>query len=278
MWDAKGFEDVIALLMMASKACPTSQSALDAELRYFSFSLSTRSISSATLSDQDGTLLIKAGEHLPCGIGPGFRDRCLDAISLERWRLAAKGLVRLKLVRADYADAQPLKDIVEFCPHGVVTALHAESTTGYEWRFWYPASIVRMLYYLLFSRGVKTFIFATILLPLIYGGVHLTAWDFEFPSPAEGYLWKICSICIMSLAPVTFLTLAPVQFISAMMRRSGEHPADRGRWVSIGITLGSLILFTFSRVYLVIESFISLRDLPLGAFAATPWLQAIPHI
>ena len=37
-------------------------------------------------------------------------------------------------------------------------------------------------------------------------------------------------------------------------------------------------IYIFSRVYLVVESFISLRHLPIGVFAAVPWVQVILHI
>ena len=38
------------------------------------------------------------------------------------------------------------------------------------------------------------------------------------------------------------------------------------------------LAYSLSRVYLVVESFISLRHAPIGAYAAVPWVEAVPHI
>jgi len=32
------------------------------------------------------------------------------------------------------------------------------------------------------------------ILPLVYGGIHLSAWNFEFPTSVESLLWKLASI------------------------------------------------------------------------------------
>jgi hypothetical protein len=37
-------------------------------------------------------------------------------------------------------------------------------------------------------------------------------------------------------------------------------------------------ILTAARLYLVVESFISLRDVPAGVYATVPWAQYIPHI
>ena len=37
-------------------------------------------------------------------------------------------------------------------------------------------------------------------------------------------------------------------------------------------------LCILSRIYLVVELFTSLRNVPIGVFAALPWVQNIPHI
>ena len=38
------------------------------------------------------------------------------------------------------------------------------------------------------------------------------------------------------------------------------------------------VINSLCRLYLVAKSFASLRNLPLGAYATTPWLQAITHL
>jgi hypothetical protein len=41
-------------------------------------------------------------------------------------------------------------------------------------------------------------------MPLAYGGIHLSVWNFEFPSGTERLLWRIVSIGIATTLPVLF--------------------------------------------------------------------------
>lgn len=121
------------------------------------------------------------------------------------------------------------------------------------------------------------------ILPIIYGGIHLAAWNFDFPSQVESLLWKFSSFIIIGLAPVLFLLL----LLSLAFE---EYPTDWLfssviKWFTILsfisllslVFLGSL-LYTFARIFLVVESFISLRHVPIGVYAAVPWVQNIPHV
>lgn len=99
-----------------------------------------------------------------------------------------------------------------------------------------------------------------LLLPIAYGGIHLAAWGFEFPSPAESLLWKISCLIIMGLLAMVVL----MHWISSMELRHFAYIM--------------LILYVAARIFIVVESFISLRHVPIGVYAAVPWVQNIPHI
>ena len=43
------------------------------------------------------------------------------------------------------------------------------------------------------NKPSLTFVF---LRPLFYGGIHLSAWDFEFPTPIELALWRASGIIV----------------------------------------------------------------------------------
>ncbi|PQE04309.1 hypothetical protein CJF30_00010057 [Rutstroemia sp. NJR-2017a BBW] len=43
-----------------------------------------------------------------------------------------------------------------------------------------------------------------LLMPVIYGGIHLSVWNFEFPTVLEKLLWKIASVGITATLPVLF--------------------------------------------------------------------------
>ena len=109
------------------------------------------------------------------------------------------------------------------------------------------------------------FLTATIL-PLIYGGVHLSAWNHLFPTSIEHVLWRVSGIGIIAAFPL-YILISCFQLV------------DTG----VTVLIRPLILLEFAfyfcrRVFLVVEAFASLRRVPLGVYAAVPWVQSIPHV
>ncbi|KAK3304645.1 uncharacterized protein B0T15DRAFT_249690 [Chaetomium strumarium] len=51
-------------------------------------------------------------------------------------------------------------------------------------------------------------------LPTVYGGVHLSAWNFEFPTTVEHLLWKIMCFTIIGAVPAMLGTFAILFFIA----------------------------------------------------------------
>lgn len=53
-------------------------------------------------------------------------------------------------------------------------------------------------------------------------------------------------------------------------------------WLGLGVVelsvLGATLLYLFSRVYLVVECFISVGRLPESAFDTPSWSQYMPHL
>lgn len=47
----------------------------------------------------------------------------------------------------------------------------------------------------------------------------------------------------------------------------------------VGITFGvGIFIFLVARVYLLIESFIALREIPVDSYDSIPWVEAWPHM
>jgi hypothetical protein len=123
-------------------------------------------------------------------------------------------------------------------------------------------------------------------LPAVYGGVHLSAWKFEFPTPVEHLLWKIMCFIIIGAVPAmvgTLLILA-LMFLCAdgvgklMGLTSGTLTGDDLAELCYKI-VGIIVLVAYgcARLYIVAESFLSLRKVPIGVYYTPPWLQMIPH-
>jgi hypothetical protein len=103
---------------------------------------------------------------------------------------------------------------------------------------------------------------------MIFGGIHCFAWSFSFPTHVEQILWRASSIAIIFIPfflPVLVIVLSHLD-------------------IRVPDTSGSLLVFfpiliyVFSRLILLILSFISLRSLPPSAFYTVRWTTFIPHV
>jgi hypothetical protein len=112
------------------------------------------------------------------------------------------------------------------------------------------------------------------LLPALYSGVHLSAWGFEFPSPVEGFLWKLSCFDIA----ITFVPAALVEFVLTKYHDPAETSGLLGNLFGMSLALLLGIAYSLSRLYIVIEAFISLRHVPIGVYSTVAWSQSIPHV
>ena len=127
------------------------------------------------------------------------------------------------------------------------------------------------------------FLLILVILSLVYGGIHLATWNFSFASKTEHLLWKIACIDIMATVPVGVLWLL-VLIALINPDRLGLSHRKREIVQILSIILGGIpfsalsVLYALSRLYIVAEAFIGLRHVPIGVYAAVPWVQAIPHV
>ncbi|MCJ1271471.1 hypothetical protein MMC22_011372 [Lobaria immixta] len=188
---------------------------------------------------------LRPGEFLEFGLGPysleskayGSTEVSMSDKDIRRWKLAYQVTSKDKESMQKYFEKPGPINLPDHFRDGLT---QYSSTTHVEPSF----------FTVFFKTGQKgLLLFAALaLLPVAYGGIHLVAWGFEFPSPAESLLWKISCFLIMGFG---LLLLYP--------------------------PLAS-ILIPAARIFLVLESFLSLRYVPIGVYAAVPWVQNIPHI
>ena len=126
-------------------------------------------------------------------------------------------------------------------------------------------------------RGDMTSGLLLFLLPALYGAIHLSAWTFEFPTAIEHKLWKIaCLDLVVSL---------PVFLIGSLAREVGTNGEQFTMgdmailaWLGLIFLLVNMPVTIIARMYLVVESFVSLRRVPVGVYATVPWSDWLPHI
>jgi len=148
-----------------------------------------------------------------------------------------------------------------------------------------------------------------------YGGAHSTKWNSQwFPTEAERLLWRIsCVVGSAAVIPIAIQLFSP--FVLKHARRTwhdwrtrraqpvqSAESAESAQPVQptlptqghadtthtsvwsrtpLPVQIVCLVCWVFfiaARVYIVVESFLSVRSLPREAFRAVSWTNAIPHI
>lgn len=142
-------------------------------------------------------------------------------------------------------------------------------------------------------------------LSLLYGGAHAAAWNSHFSTDVERLLWRVAVIVIAS--PVFAIMLWEVEKylvrrmsassspVVVWMRELGRYcfpvkvrdrddmsPSGRElvvMFVKLVLFQGvPLAVYIAARAFVVVESVISLRSLPGGAFDTPRWVLRWPHL
>jgi hypothetical protein len=119
-----------------------------------------------------------------------------------------------------------------------------------------------------------------------YAGVHMSAWSFPFPTQVEKILWRVACLTMTGTLVVFWITsnrrfYRLIAFLWPWKKNKLEKVyKERQRVSSVQILLG---VFTFSaylsaRLCLIVQVFITLRKLPLGAFDTVNWVGFLPHV
>lgn len=116
-------------------------------------------------------------------------------------------------------------------------------------------------------------------LAAVFGAIHCVAWSFSFPSPQEQLVWRVAS-AIVTGAPVVLVLC----YGSLFNPTKGYSPPTVwlpyfvGRIYTAVIIPFCIILYTLARVVLLVQMFVSLRDLTADAYQTVDWVAFIPHI
>ena len=115
----------------------------------------------------------------------------------------------------------------------------------------------------------------------VYGAVHITAWNDHFPTAAEQWLWRSSSLYIGFCGGLWIVLNYLAQSFGPLNAFWERWMDGGGRWwqnILIGIPVFvcgvSLIL---ARAFIVVEAFISIRELPAAAYETPTWTQVFPH-
>jgi hypothetical protein len=126
------------------------------------------------------------------------------------------------------------------------------------------------------TEGVYSSIIAV--LAFFYGGVHLAAWQSDFPTNIEAWMWRGASISLMAILPLMWICVALASSLPKTDSAGAKRLFDFLLVVLIIIVVVLFLLFIAARMFLIVESFISLRAVPIGVYWTPAWVQMIPHL
>ncbi|KAJ7119940.1 hypothetical protein C8R43DRAFT_900933, partial [Mycena crocata] len=99
----------------------------------------------------------------------------------------------------------------------------------------------------------------------IFGGIHCAAWNVDFPSTTEMWMWRCTAL---GEVKARWWDRFTSRFYSALHTQ-------------LAVCIPSVLVMTIypiARLYLIILPLISLRDLPMGTFTDVDWNVYIPHL
>lgn len=100
---------------------------------------------------------------------------------------------------------------------------------------------------------------------VLFGGIHIAAWNFRFPSRIELILWRCASTYATAFMPCLII-LRVIDGLGCLGRDAGG--------IYIPLLSG---LYLTSRLFLLIEIFRTLCFLPPDAYVST-WVTNVPHV
>ena len=228
------------------------------------------------------------GEYLPCGIGLKRMTADLfnlTSVDIRRWELCASAIIEI-LKTTSPIDAYNLADAVKIDKlnsfldgHKLDEAFTIQipnfSMDDMEWDW-----IENVDASLLKQTGNLLLYLLRFFIPLTaaYGGIHLSAWNFEFPSRVESILWRTACFIIIGSSFALLAGPSLEALHSYFVYPSRPNMRAMTEWVGYCFAGLLFLCYAASRLYLVVESFISLRHVPIGVYAAVPWVENIPHV
>lgn len=135
---------------------------------------------------------------------------------------------------------------------------------------------------------------------LTYAAIHVTAWNWTFPSSIEKTLWRLASMILLGCTSAfwVFETIAVwyrynggekfmyrilnkldrLEDVEKLRIEKAANPRKlplKGEFWSM---LPLALIYAIARTYLLVEAFLGLRDLEASAFTNVNWSAYLPHV
>ncbi len=229
---------------------------------------------------------VMSGQALECGIGPamsvqnlwgeqeeqqheGHLQISLTSRDIRRWTLAARALKRTgEELCSDTRKGS--RNYFTLYAHSIVL-----DRKGLQAGF-----------YAYFCAWASGGLIAALTICMFYGGAHATAWAFTFPTDVEQIMWRIACVDtiagVLSLLAIFSVVVFYHEHSYKLLMKSffTREPGILSLLYRAVVVIGLLNVpfFILSRIYIFIETFISLRRVQLGVYQTVQWTAYIPHL
>ncbi|KAJ4145385.1 hypothetical protein LMH87_004237 [Akanthomyces muscarius] len=117
---------------------------------------------------------------------------------------------------------------------------------------------------------------------LFYGAFHAAAWNEHFPSSTEKWLWRASAAYIASCGGF-WVVLNSAVSRWARLNSFWEKWMDGEKSLLGTMALAAVVVlcgssFVLARMYVVMEAFLSIRELPASAYQTPQWADVFPHL
>lgn len=113
---------------------------------------------------------------------------------------------------------------------------------------------------------------------ILYGALHLLAWNASFTSKPQDILWRVSGIAIALSGPVVVVFILLFWLLRLLLKCLNLNFETWRGLLGFSILCPFLLFYLFARAYLVIECFIYLSYLPDSVFQQPQWSHYFPHI
>ncbi|KAK8241930.1 hypothetical protein HDK77DRAFT_427736 [Phyllosticta capitalensis] len=128
----------------------------------------------------------------------------------------------------------------------------------------------------------------------LYGAMHLAAWNDHFPSAVECWMWRVGALCMVVAPPLWQAT----NLVDLLLNGTRVEPKEKwvraawlfwlakvARWLLVALVAGPMLLvgyaaligWSYGRLFMLVEGFISLRSPPVGTYEVLGWSNYWPH-
>ncbi|KAJ7351249.1 hypothetical protein DFH08DRAFT_992529 [Mycena albidolilacea] len=229
------------------------------------------------------------GDALSKGVtlaqGIWFTTQCLARVHqhlvITELEVATLGFARPIIIGPPKPlDAQPIKFIPMSRWNQFLYSLGGDAESGGEYNplsstsapsFWSPVLDNNLQ---IGTMGI------TALAGSVFGAIHCAAWTIAFPTTADMWMWRSCSVVITAI-PVVFFLAALAALLIGVMYDTPFKKTKLGNTIDYiaGIVFfGSFPIYILARLILIALSFAALRSLPPSALGDLNWSTYIPHI